>query len=230
MGMGARTAITTIPKMGISMMTVKATKTQLLSSLFSPAFPIGAFAFSQGIETAINKGFVDSPESLKGWIKTCVCYGSGWNDAILLARAWRGDDVNALALALAAGRERWQETTELGDAFTRMVTALHPVQLEQGLAYPVAAGLALKQLECGLELSLEFYLQAFVANLISVGVRCVPIGQTDGQAILVTLMPSIVDVAQRASAADLAAIGGCSFMADLCSLAHESQETRIYRT
>ena len=69
MGMGARTAITTIPKMGISMMTVKATKTQLLSSLFSPAFPIGAFAFSHGIETAINKGFVDSPESLKGWIK-----------------------------------------------------------------------------------------------------------------------------------------------------------------
>ena len=224
MDMDGPIAMTTEPN------TPVAHQTQILASLFSPAFPVGAFAYSHGLETAIHSKIVHTADSLESWIETCLCDGSGRNDAILMARAWQGDDVNDLALALAAGKERWQETCELGAAFSRQVTALYQITLDSGLAYPVAAGKTVRKLGCTLPLSLEFYLQAFVANLVSVGVRAIPIGQTEGQAIIIKLMPAIADLAKSAAAANIDDIGGCSFMADIAALHHETLEPRIYRT
>ena len=224
MDMDGPIVMTTEPK------TPAANQTQILASLFSPAFPVGAFSYSHGVETAIHNKIVNSSESLENWIETCLCDGSGRNDAILMARAWHGDDVNDLALALAAGKERWQETRELGAAFSRQVTMLYQIMLESGLAYPVAAGKTARQLGCALSLSLEFYLQAFVANLVSVGVRSIPIGQTEGQAIIIKLMPAVADLAKSAAIANIDDIGGCSFIADIAALHHETLEPRIYRT
>lgn len=215
-------------------------QTQILAALFSPAFPIGAFSYSHGMETAIAAGEISDVSTAHDWIETCLIGGSGRNDAIMMAHAFdaaMGDEsdieaLNELAFALSSGAERAQESRELGENFTRIVEQVYSVDLALSvpLAYPVAAGLATRHLGCALPLSLTFFLQSFVANLISVAVRAVPLGQSDGQIILARLMPMITDIAEAAAIAPLDDIGGYVFMADHASILHETLETRIYRT
>lgn len=211
---------------------------QILAALFSPAFPIGAFSYSHGMEAAIAAGVICDFSAAQDWIETCLIGGSGRNDAILMARAYDAAHdnadiaaVNALAFALSSGAERAQESRELGTNFTRMVEQVYSVDIAlPELAYPVAAGLAARHLGCELPISLTFFLQGFVANLISVAVRAVPLGQSDGQIILARLMPVSTALAVEAAAAPLADIGGYAFLADHAALLHETLETRIYRT
>jgi urease accessory protein len=174
------------------------------------------------------------------WIETCLVGGSGRNDAILMAHAYDiagGDDpdigaLNELAFALSSGAERAQESRELGENFIRIVEQVYNVDvgIMVPLAYPVAAGLAVRRLGCELPLGVTFFLQSFVSNLISVAVRTVPIGQSDGQIILARLMPVVVDLAEAAAIAPLDDVGGYAFLADHAAILHETLETRIYRT
>jgi urease accessory protein len=152
------------------------------------------------METAIAAGEISDVSTAHDWIETCLIGGSGRNDAIMMAHAFdaaMGDEsdieaLNELAFALSSGAERAQESRELGENFTRIVEQVYSVDLALSvpLAYPVAAGLATRHLGCALPLSLTFFLQSFVANLISVAVRAVPLGQSDGQIILARLMPA----------------------------------------
>jgi urease accessory protein len=210
---------------------------QVLSTLFSPAFPVGSFSYSHGLEAAIelggpgeDRGIADMPAQIDAWIRACLVAGSGRNDAILMANAWRGEDVNDLAFALCAGYERWQEMSELGQNFARAANGIFDTTLDDGLAYPVAVGLATRQLHLDLDGSLTFFLQSFVGNLVSIATRAVPLGQTAGQKILANMLPLIHEIATKSAIASLDDLGGYAFMVDHASLAHENLETRIYRT
>jgi urease accessory protein len=213
---------------------------QILAALFSPAFPIGAFSYSHGMEAAIATGAIGDVGTVHDWIETCLVGGSGRNDAILMAHAYDiagGDDpdigaLNELAFALSSGAERAQESRELGENFIRIVEQVYNVDvgIMVPLAYPVAAGLAVRRLGCELPLGVTFFLQSFVSNLISVAVRTVPIGQSDGQIILARLMPVVVDLAEAAAITPLDDVGGYAFLADHAAILHETLETRIYRT
>ncbi|XDZ69745.1 urease accessory protein UreF [Alphaproteobacteria bacterium LSUCC0744] len=226
-------------------------QTQVLAALFSPAFPIGAFSYSHGIEAAIAARDVVDAATAHDWIETILLGGSGRNDAILMANAYnaanlhanKGDDlpsgrhaeieaINELAFALSSGAERAQETRELGINFTRITAQVYQLDigLSPPLAYPVAAGLAVRHLGCELRLSLSFFLQNFVSNLISVAVRAVPLGQSDGQIILARLMPAVATLAHAAATTPLNEIGGYAILADHSAILHETLETRIYRT
>ena len=210
---------------------------QILSALFSPSFPIGAFSYSHGLEAAIATGKVIDPDTAERWIKTCLMSGSGRNDAIIFAHAWRAEPdewekLNDLAFALCASVERDKEMRELGANFRDIVTRVYQVSVteEQSMAYPVIAGIASRQLHCELLQSLVFFLQSFANNLISVVVRAVPLGQSDGQTILYRLMPWIEQLTNETFNASLDQIGSCAFWADHMAIKHETMETRIYRT
>ena len=210
---------------------------QILSALFSPSFPIGAFSYSHGLEAAIAASLVVNTRTAEKWIKTCLVSGSGRNDAIIFAHAWRAEpdkreELNEIAFALCASAERDREMRELGASFRDIATRVYRVSVTdmQSMAYPVMAGVATRQLHCELLLSLVFFLQSFANNLISVAVRAVPLGQSEGQGILYRLIPWIEQLANETINASLDQIGGHAFLADHMAIKHETMETRIYRT
>jgi urease accessory protein len=204
-----------------------------LSQWLSPAFPTGAYAYSHGLEWAIGAGEVHDAASLRAWLAGVLRHGSGRSDAILLAHALSpASDPAALAelaTALAAGAERERETAEQGAAFAETANALtgegHPP-----LAYPVAFGVAARRLRLPARTVIALFLQAFAGNLVSAGVRFVPLGQTEGQRVLADLRPLLAAVAAEAATAPLAAIGTAAFRADLAAMRHETMTPRIFKT
>ena len=203
----------------------------ILQAWFSPAFPIGAYSYSHGLETAIQDGLITDEVSLQSWISTLLLYGSGRNDGLFIKAAYEAEEeANALCLALCASKERWQETTELGQAFSRVANTSYQTDLPDGLAYPVAVGQAARTMDFDLTLTLQSYLQAFAANLISVGVRAIPIGQQAGQHCLVGLYPVIEEVITQAVEASLDEVGSAALLSDLMAMKHEHSVPRIYRT
>ena len=203
----------------------------VLQAWFSPAFPTGAFSYSHGLEAAIQHGLVSDKDSLTRWISCLLTSGSGWNDGLFLKAAYEGiSDVNSLCLALCSSKERYQETIELGKSFSRAVNCSYGTELAQGLAYPVAVGIAARRRNIDIKLTTQSYLQAFAASLISVGVRIIPIGQQAGQDCLVTLCRIIEQVNNKLDVAGLEQLGSASFMSEIMSMMHEKSNPRIYRT
>lgn len=204
-----------------------------LVQFLSPSFPTGAYAYGHGLEAAIVAGDIADATSCGDWLAEVLRCGSGLSDAVLLCHAMAPDgDLSALAdlaEALAPGAERFRETREMGNAFARTVSALSDVVVPP-LPYPVAVGAAVRGLGIDRVTVAGLYLAAFAANLVQVAVRFVPLGQTEGQAIVARLHPLIGQVAARAAVLPLNDIGSATLRADLASLIHETMETRIFRT
>jgi len=206
----------------------------ILHQWLSPAFPVGAFAWSHGLEWEVHAGRVTDADSFADWLDTVLRHGSGRNDAILLAASWRArgralDDLAELAEALAPSAERREETLSQGRAFAATASALHGLDLPQA-AYPVVLGQAAGQLDLPLPLTLRLFLQAFAANLTSAAIRLVPLGQTEGQRVLALASPAIERLAREAEPGDAEAIGGAVPLIDLASMRHERQGTRLFRS
>ena len=202
-----------------------------LQTWFSPAFPTGAFSYSHGMESAIHDNLITDAGSLKSWIALLLSHGSCRNDGLFLKAAYEGvSEANALCLALCGSKERLRETTELGQAFSRVVRAGYDVKLPDRTAYPVAVGMTAKQIDLDLALTLQSYLQAFASNLISVGVRTIPIGQQAGQDCLIGLYPIIERMTKKIKSESLNELGSGTFLSDLMAIKHENSVPRIYRT
>ena len=216
--------------MNTDSMTPDAEQMLILQNWFSPAFPVGAFSYSGGLETAIARGDVYDRDILAGWLRQTLLHGSIFMDAVFLRATIEGEDVNDLCLALCAGAERYQETTELGAAFGRVMRETQAIELPTGLAYPVAVGMAARALGLSVGATVAAFLQGTCMNQISVAVRTVPIGQMDGQACLVSLMPTTEQAAAAVMETDAENMGSFALAADLCALQHETTEQRIYRT
>lgn len=203
-----------------------------LHAWLSPAFPVGAFAYSHGLETAIAEGQVTDAQAVHDWIEACLCHGAGRTDALLMLAVMRGDDpaeVDDLACALAPSRERLLETEGQGSAFSETVVAAWG-GAGSARAYPVAVGLAAREADLPETETAEIFLQAFCSNLVSAAIRLVPIGQTDGQRILSALQPVIAGVVAKARSESLDDIGGCTLLGDIASMRHETQAVRLFRS
>jgi urease accessory protein len=218
-----------------------------LMAWLSPAFPVGAFSYSSGIEWAVETGDITDEESLQRWLHVMLERGGGYCDAVLFAQAHRavrdaGDkalhDVAELAAAFAPTRERHLETTAQGNAFVDAARAAWACaaldklkQVWDGpVAYPIAVAVTAAGHGIALEPALAAYLQALAANWVSSGVRLVPLGQTQGLRVLAALEPAVALTAQRALACQLDDIGSSAFRADLASARHETQYTRLFRS
>ncbi|MYZ49788.1 urease accessory UreF family protein [Propylenella binzhouense] len=215
-----------------------------LATFFSASFPIGAFSYSHGLEWLIAEGRLPDAASVRDWIGDLLRIGSGWNDAVLFAEAWRrttaGDcpglaAAAELAGALAGTRERHLETVAQGGAFAVAAEAGWPCEATAWLRdretpYPIAAGAVAAGHAIPLELGLAAFLNAFAANLVSVAVRLVPLGQSAGLGAHAALHPLIRDVAARAAAASLDDLGAATIASDMASMRHETLYSRIFRT
>ncbi len=199
----------------------------------SPVFPVGGYAYSQGLEQAIASGAVETAEDLQSWLETVLIDGTGQADAILLSLAADStqdtEQLNHWAKALAASSERWQETAEQGAAFTRAVNKLTE-STDTPAALPIAVGRAARRLSLSPERVAAFYLQSMIANLVTGAVRHVPLGQGEGQKVIAALSPTILNVAARAQGRGIEDITSATFGADRASIAHETQDVRIFRT
>jgi urease accessory protein len=227
-------------------MTAEAALYRLMTWL-SPAFPVGAFSYSHGLEWAVEEGAVRDRASLIGWIEDLLAFGAGRNDAILLGAAWRGaqaqdwralEEACAWGVALAPSAERQLETVQQGRAFAAAVLACWPCAAVERLcaaagtaiAYPVAVAAAAAGHGVPLPPAAQAYLHAFAANLVSAGVRLVPLGQTDGQRALAALEPAVHRTAREACECTPEDLGGAAFLADIAAMRHETQHTRLFRS
>ena len=205
-----------------------------LTQWLSPAYPVGAFSYSHGLETAIADGHVVSASTLFEWLSDLLRLGSGRTDAILLAATYHApsdslQDISELAVALSPSAERRAETLQQGAAFVRTTNAVWALDLTPA-PYPVAVGAAASAKAIALEATLQIYLHAFASNLVSAAIRLVPLGQTEGQAVLQALSNSCAEIAQDAASADLDDLGSASFIWDISSMRHEAQNVRLFQS
>lgn len=204
-----------------------------LTQWLSPGFPTGAFAYSHGLEQVIGDGTVTDAAGLEAWLAGVLRHGGGWSDAVLLSCALRAhadhDALDALARALAPSAERLAETLEQGAAFARTVAALSGRALPPR-ALPVAVGQAAGGLDLPPATVIALYLQNFAANLVTIAVRHVPLGQTQGQGVLARLAPQIDALANRAAGADTGDLASAALAADLAAIRHETRDVRLFRT
>lgn len=221
-----------------------------LLAWLSPAFPVGAFSYSHGLEFAVEAELVTSAVQLHDWIDGVLCHGSGRADAILLAEAWRAerDDDRERATATAELADACRGAAELtlesraqGKAFLDALDAgwPHPrlatyrqllTELERPAAYPCVVGVAAAATGIALLPILIGYLQAFAANLVSAGVRLIPLGQRAGLGVLAALEPSIIAVATATPDRSLDDVATSTWMVDWSSARHETQHTRLFRS
>lgn len=211
-----------------------------LLAWLSPAFPVGGFVYSGGLEAVINDGRIGSAEELSAWLSVVLGDGSLRNDAILLAEAYRSiedpdrlRDVVELAAALAGSMERHAEIVRQGDAFLAAASAWpHPVldRFSGGTAYSVAVGAVAAAHHVPLGDALAAFLQAQCAQLISVAVRLAVIGQKQGVATLAGLERPVLVQAERAARLGLDDLGSATVLADIASLRHEVQYSRLFQS
>lgn len=218
-------------------------ETSLISllTLFSPSFPIGGFAWSHGLESAVRGGLVTNAGETRDWIAFLLTSGSGWNDAVLFTESHRAasdqdqirlEAANELALALGFSAERRAETEHFGEAFRE---ASQPWQREGGisipdgpLAYPIAAGALSASLGHAPIEALTAFLHGFAAMLVQAAIRLVPLGQRDAVEVTHALGPVVTETASRAVSSTLDDLGSAAILSDIHSMRHETLSPRLF--
>ena len=211
-----------------------------LMSWLSPSFPVGAFSYSHGLEYAVHDGRVADADSLEDWLRDLLELGSAWNDAVLVAESWRRakvrgnlDDLRALGEALAGSGERHLETMRQGAAFLDAAAAWpDPIHADLGsdCPLPVAVGALAGAHGVALEATITAYLHAFTANLIQAALRLTSIGQKQGVEVLSALEPVVAQTGKRAASATLDDLGSATFLAEIATMNHETQHSRLFRS
>jgi len=217
-----------------------------LMTWLSPSFPVGAFSYSSGIEWAVEAGDILDAVSLRDWLAAMLADGSGFCDGVFLAQAHRAAsardgaglrEIAELAAAFVPSRERQLEASAQGRAFIEIARAAWACDGLDALVsacgvivYPVAVGLVSAAHKIPPSPVMHAFLHAVVSNWISAGARLVPLGQTDSQRILAALEPVVVSTAKRSLEASIEDLGSATFRADLASLRHETQYTRLFRS
>lgn len=209
-----------------------------LTQWLSPAFPIGAFAYSSGLEGAADMGWVTNAAQLEDWLSDALTHGLGAMDARVIAASYTAQSIDILkdiddtCAAFAASAERLKETRDMGKTFARALAPWPQAQaaIPEGACLPVALGAAACAQKLPLDLTQTLYLQGWLTNLVAAGQRLAPVGQTDAQNILRRLSPLCADIAAQTADGDMALLATATLRADVASMAHETQYSRIFRT
>ena len=221
-----------------------------MQSWLSPAFPTGSYSYSHGIEWAVEAGHIHDRESLVDWLEADLRYGSGRNESIFFIEAWRratDDDcekllkIAELAAAFRSTSEFSLETSQQATACLATLRRVWPDPLIESLSeflselrvapvLSVVIGVRTARQGIPATLALPAFLQSYLANLVTAGVRLVPLGQTDGQLAIAELEPAVLTVTAQAEQATIHDLGSAAFMVDLASASHETQYTRLFRS
>jgi urease accessory protein len=221
-----------------------------LQSWLSPAFPTGAYSYSHGLEAAIESSQIRTRHTLVDWVDADLRYGSARNDAIFFVEAWRcaagGHHTRLLEIAelSAAFRGTSEFALEASQQGTSCLATLRAVWPDPEIEW-LSAALRLRRIQptlpvvvavrsaaegVPLEVALRAFLHGFISNLVTAGVRLVPLGQTDGQRAIAELEDAVLDASEHAMTAGIDELGSASVMVDLASMSHETQYTRLFRS
>lgn len=217
-----------------------------LMSWLSPAFPVGGFSYSHGLEQAVEVGLVSDLDSVTGWIASILRHGGAWIDAVLFCQAHRaartGDErrlaeIFELSEAWRGSAETTLESRAQGKAFAMAIASCWPsperdrrLAGREALSYSIAVAVAAAEAKIAEGAALPAFLHALAGNLVSAAVRLVPLGQTDGQRAVSALARRIPGIAAEAATQDLDDLGASSPMIEWTSMRHETQYTRLFRS
>jgi urease accessory protein len=221
-----------------------------LQSWLSPAFPTGSYSYSHSLEWAVESGWIDNRESLVDWLEADLRFGSGRNEAIFFSEAWRSTrdndcaklfEIAELAAAFRGTAEFVLESSQQASACRATLRQVWPDRLldslsqflsERHIPPALAVVLGVRSAREGIPISLALpaFLQSYIANLVTAGVRLVPLGQTDGQLAIAAFEQAVLAASARARDARIDDLGSAAFMVDLASMAHETQYTRLFRS
>lgn len=202
----------------------------------SPAFPIGGFSYSHGLEAAVSDGIVSTRAALRDWISALIASGSVWNDCVLLRQAYRASSSELLeqcsnyAEALAGSKERHLETMKQGEAFLTAARAWTNEPMFVSAALPVALGSVARLNGIDERSTLVAFLQAFVTSQIQAALRLFSLGQANGLWVQRELEETILCVAERAVACSLDDLGSNTINAEVAAMNHETMQSRIFRS
>ena len=206
-----------------------------LAQWLSPAYPLGAFAYSHGLESATRAGWIADADGLFAWLSDVLQHGTGRADAIWLHLAHGCTETEALleldaqARAFAPAQERLREGARQGAAFARTTAAVWKIELPE-LLLPLALGRAARLMEMPPVPVAALYLHSFAGNLTAAAQRLMPLGQTAAQAVLADLIPLCTAVAEAAAGAGLDDIASAAFLSDVAAMKHETLEPRIFQS
>jgi urease accessory protein len=218
-----------------------------LLTWLSPAFPVGSFSYSHGLEYAAEAGLVTDRATLVTWIEGILRHGAGRVDGMLLLEAHRAVTLAdadrlraaaALAHAMRGSAELALESSAQGAAFLKAIGAGWPRLAEMPIlralngasAYPITVGAVTAAAGINELPALQAFLTAFCGILVSSAQRLLPIGQSQNLAATAILEPTIAHQVARLRAAPFETLGSAALMVDWCSMKHETQETRLFRS
>jgi len=227
---------------------VNASELYRLMTWLSPAYPVGSFSYSGGLETAVADGQVGDRASLFDWIAACLRHGAGWIDAWLFAVAHGAaaegniellNETAELGYAMTPSAETRLQTTNQGEAFliaTRDAWPCPELDLLRDsdkatpIVFPIAVAMACAGHGIPVASGLGAYLTEYAANLVSAGMRLIPLGQRDGQRAIAALEPVVAETAEQAIASADEPAGSCTAVIDIASMRHETLHTRLFRS
>src|SRR5262245_37668095 len=217
-----------------------------LQSWLSPSFPTGAYSYSHGIEWAVEAGHINDRKSLVDWLAADLRHGAGRNEAIFFGEAWRYAmdedcaklvEIAELATAFRGTSEFALESSQQAAAWLVMLSRVWPDRLLDRLAKALCERdvqptptvvFAVCSARQGIPASLACpaFLQSYIANLVTAGVRLIPLGQMDGQLAIAALEELVLATSGHAKTATIDDLGSAALMVELASMAHETQYTR----
>jgi urease accessory protein len=194
-----------------------------LLQLASPALPVGAYSYSQGLEAAVEAGIVRDAESAERWIGDVFEFSVVPMDGGVVLSMMKGENLNDLYLASRETAELRAETLQMGYSLCRLLGELGMEGVPQGeVAFPVAFAFAARTWGISAEDAVQAYLWSWLENQVMAAVKAVPLGQTAGQKMLLSLSSKI----------PLPAESFVNFAPGLAILSsqHETQYSRLFRS
>lgn len=215
-----------------------------LLQLASPAIPVGAYSYSEGIETLVDTGAIASSQSLKHWLLQELKYGAIRIEAAVVVRAYKAvmSDVAALVYwnqwlsAFRETEELRQQSWQMGRSLLLLLLELQP-QLTDVINtvgnpcnFAIAFGIAAAGWKIDISAALLGYLHSWATNLITAGIKSIPLGQTAGQQLLLELHTNIINATEEILTLEDDELSTCGWGLSLASMAHETQYTRLFRS
>lgn len=217
-----------------------------LLQLASPALPVGAYSYSEGVETLVETKVIQDRESLERWILQELRYGAIRLETAVVLRAHQAianqdfkalDDWNHWLSASRETEELRAQSLQMGRSLLRLFLDLHPdlahqmpSSLEHSCNFAIAFGVAAASWEIEPMMALLGYLQSWATNLISAGIKLIPLGQRAGQQLLVALQPCLIETANTVLELPDEALGSCNWGLAIASMTHETQYSRLFRS
>jgi urease accessory protein len=216
-----------------------------LLQLASPSLPVGSYSYSEGLETLIEQKIINNQEQLRHWIEQEICYGAIRLEAAIMLRAYRDftnqelESLNRWNCWLSAARETEelrQQSWQMGQSLLKLILDLQPdlksviSKLNSPCNYAISFGIAAAHWQINPQAAVMGYLQSWATNLVSAGVKLIPLGQTTGQKILLDLQEVLLKIITEILALEDNDLGTCGWGLSLASMAHETQYTRLFRS